>query len=99
MGVQGKSFQVRSGDARFLQQQLIRAMGGESEALYELGVAYASGRGVDIDLVEAHKFFNLAALKGDNRAAEDRRELSAEMSKEEIAAAQREARAFLQLAA
>lgn len=90
---------VQNGDARFLQQQLIRAMGGEADALYELGVAYSAGRGVSIDLIEAHKWFNLAALKGDDRAAEDRRELSAEMSKDEIAAAQREARAFLKLAA
>ena len=67
---------IMNGDARFLQQQLSLAMGGEVEALYELGVAYSAGRkGVEIDLIEAHKWFNLAALKGDDRAAEDRREV------------------------
>ena len=91
---------VLNGDARFLQQQLTRAFEGSSEAFYELGVAYSAGaEGVDIDLIEAHKWFNLAALKGDRRAAADRQELSAEMSKDEIAAAQREARAFLGVAA
>lgn len=92
----GEMAELDSGDARFLQQQLIRALGGEADAFYELGVAYAAGReGLEIDLIEAHKWFNLAALKGDDRAVEDRREVSAEMSKPDIAEAQREARAFL----
>ncbi|EMD82529.1 SEL1-like repeat protein [Pacificimonas flava] len=87
---------IFNAQARDLQRQLQRAIVGEADALYELGVAYSSGReGMTIDLIEAHKWFNLAAMKGDLRAAEDRRELSAEMSKVEIAEAQREARAFL----
>ncbi|MEM8827288.1 MAG: SEL1-like repeat protein [Pseudomonadota bacterium] len=91
---------VVAGDARFLQQQLMMAMSGDAEALYELGVAYSVGRaGVDVDLIAAHKWFNLAALKGDERAKEDRSEISAEMSPAEIAEAQRDARAFLKLAA
>ncbi|MEE4350092.1 MAG: SEL1-like repeat protein [Pacificimonas sp.] len=90
------SSEIDSGDARFLQQRLSRAMGGDADALYELGVAYSAGcDGVGIDLIEAHKWFNLAALKGDDRAVEDRREVSADMTKDEIAAAQREARSFL----
>ena len=87
-------------DARFLQRNLQRALQGEAEAFYELGVAYAAGReGVGIDLIQAHKWFNLAALKGDVRAVCDRRELSEEMSKEDISVAQREARAFLKAVA
>ncbi|MHB9881077.1 hypothetical protein ACSMXM_15665 [Pacificimonas sp. ICDLI1SI03] len=91
---------VVKGDARFLQQQLLRAMIGDTEALYELGVAYSvGGDGVDMNLIEAHKWFNLAAAKGDVRAKENRSEVASEMNSEEIAAAQREARAFLKAAA
>lgn len=87
---------ISAGNARFLQAQLAKAFEGETEAFYELGVAYSVGKdGIDIDLVEAHKWFNLAALKGDERAKEDRREVAYDMTSEEIAEAQRNARAFL----
>jgi uncharacterized protein len=62
---------------------------------YELGVNYSCGRKVEADLVEAHKWFNIAALRGDNEAARRRQEISAEMSAFEIAAAQRRAREWL----
>ena len=67
-----------------------------AERYYELGVDHSVGRhGVEVDLVEAHKWFNLAALSGDRRAQEDRAEVAAEMSAWEIAEAQRQARAWL----
>ena len=57
---------------------------------------YAVGRnGLEVDLVEAHKWFNLAAMSGDERAQLDRSEVAASMTPAEVAAAQREARAFL----
>ncbi|MGB3722282.1 MAG: SEL1-like repeat protein [Pacificimonas sp.] len=91
---------LQNGDARFLQRQLGKALSGDCDALYELGVTYSVGReGVEVDLIEAHKWFNLAALKGDDRAKEDRREISEEMSAGEIAEAQREARSFLKAVA
>lgn len=62
---------------------------------FELGVNYACGRKVDTDLVEAHKWFNIAAMRGDNEAARRRQELAAEMSALEIACAQRRAREWL----
>lgn len=34
------------------------------EALYDLGILFSTGQGVDMDYVEAHKWFNLAALRG-----------------------------------
>ncbi|RWI04394.1 MAG: sel1 repeat family protein, partial [Mesorhizobium sp.] len=43
----------------------------------------------------AHKWFNIAAIKGSVRAAELRSELSAAMSKVEIARALREAREWM----
>lgn len=67
------------------------------ETLLQLGLMYATGREVDADLVEAHKWFNLAAMKGSEEAIEHRRELSSQMSKDDIAYAQRQAREWLQM--
>ena len=73
------------------------AMGATAQAdiLFELGMMYATGRDCDTDVVAAHKWFNIAAIKGSARAAELRAELSATMSKGEIAQALREAREWM----
>ena len=56
----------------------------------------ATGRGgIPVDLIEAHKWFNLAALSGDTRSQACRAEISIEMTAREIAEAQRQARAWL----
>lgn len=62
---------------------------------FEMGVNYSCGCKVEADLVEAHKWFNIAALRGDNEAARRRQEIASEMSAFEIAAAQRRAREWL----
>ena len=73
------------------------AMGATAQAdiLFELGMMYATGRDCETDVVAAHKWFNIAAIKGSIRAAELRSELSATMSKVEIATALREAREWM----
>jgi TPR repeat protein len=82
--------------AFLLESRLAEAANGDPEALYELGVAYSTGTfGIDVDLVEAHKWFNLAALNGSSRGQECRAEISEEMTAREIAEAQRQARAWL----
>ena len=83
--------------ATFLMEtRLAEAAAGDAEALYELGVAYSTGSGgIDVDLVEAHKWFNLAALNGSRRGQESRAEIAEEMTAREIAEAQRQARAWL----
>ena len=65
------------------------------DALFDLGVLYSSGRNGLIDLVAAHKWFNLAALKGRVDAISLRQEVAGQMSAAEVAAAQREARAWI----
>jgi TPR repeat protein len=65
------------------------------EVFYELGMMYAAGRTVQPDLVTAHKWFNLAAMRGNCEATRLRREIAEEMSAAEIAAAQRAARDWL----
>lgn len=73
------------------------AMGTTAQAdiLFELGMMYATGRDCETDVIAAHKWFNIAAIKGSARAAELRSELSATMSKSEIAQALREAREWM----
>jgi TPR repeat protein len=71
------------------------AEGGAPDALFGLGLMYASGREVERDFVSAHKWFNLAALRGNEAAKHYRLELAAEMTKAEIARAQRLARDWL----
>src|SRR4051794_5281176 len=66
-----------------------------AEALYELGMMHASGRSAPMDLVAAHKCFNLAAMKDHAEAARMRREIAAEMTDSEIGQAQRAARDWL----
>ena len=79
-----------------LRSRLAEAETGDVDALFELGVTFSTGRGgIAVDLVEAHKWFNLAALKGRADAISMRREVAAMMSDAEIATAQREARAWM----
>jgi uncharacterized protein len=56
---------------------------------------YCAGRDVDLDLVSAHKWFNLAAMRGNEDAKRYRMEIAGELSKAEIAEAQRQAREWL----
>ena len=66
-----------------------------ADMLYELGIMYSVGREAPVDLVAAHKWFNLAAMKGNAEAIRLRREVADQMSDREIAAAQRAAREWL----
>ncbi len=69
---------------------------GAPDALFELGLLYATGRDVGLDLVSAHKWFNLAAVRGNASARSYRAELAREMTAGQIADAQRQAREWLQ---
>ena len=73
------------------------AQGGQPDALFELGLIYCSGRDVNVDLVEAHKWFNLAAIRGNDEAKHYRLELSREMAKADVAKAQKLAREWLRV--
>jgi TPR repeat protein len=71
------------------------AAGGADDALFSLGLMQSAGRDVAPDLIAAHKWFNLAALRGNEVAKRYRMEIAVEMSKAEIAEAQRLAREWL----
>ncbi|WP_068092961.1 SEL1-like repeat protein [Novosphingobium rosa] len=69
---------------------------GDVNALFDLGVAFSTGsHGVGCDLIEAHKWFNLAASRGHEAAQQCRADIADEMSARDIAEAQRRARAWL----
>lgn len=65
------------------------------DVLFDLGLVFSTGRDGIVDLIAAHKWFNLAALKGRADAIQLRRELAEQMSAEEVALAQRAARAWM----
>lgn len=83
--------------AQFLIDSRMRdAARGNPAALYDLGICYSTGAsGVGIDLIEAHKFFNLAAVSGLEAAADARADIAEDMTAREIATAQAAARAWL----
>ena len=63
--------------------------------LFSNGLRFSTGADVEMDLVEAHKWFNLAALKGNMEARDRRRELAEVMTEMQISAAQKAARDWL----
>jgi hypothetical protein len=65
------------------------------DVLFERGLYWASGRSGVVNLIAAHKWFNLAAVKGRSDAIQMRREVAELMTDVEIAAAQREARDWM----
>ncbi len=71
--------------------------GKNGDALFELGLMYSVGRDVEQNLVLAHKWFNLAAVRGNQDAKQYRTELAQEMSKADVAMAQRMAREWLSM--
>lgn len=80
-----------------IESRLADAARGDCNACYDLGMVYSTGAaGVGIDLIEAHKWFNLAAVGGSEAAQQCRADIAEDMTAREIAEAQRAARAFLQ---
>lgn len=84
-------------DIDALTQYEADAKKGRADALYNLGLAYSTGQGVGVDFVAAHKWFNLAAMKGSELAKTWRAQISREMNSLQIAEAQRLAREWLSI--
>ncbi len=84
-------------DVDSLAQYERDAKEGRADALYNLGLAYSTGQGVTVDMVAAHKWFNLAAVRGVEAAKNWRNQLAAEMNAGQIAEAQKLAREWLNI--
>lgn len=78
-----------------IESRIRAAAMGDAQARFDLGVAFSCGTGVPVNLVEAHKWFNLAALVGSAEAQHCRAEIAGEMTAREIAQAQRMARDWI----
>jgi uncharacterized protein len=83
------ALEARNGEDGALQGMLA------GESLLSLGLMYSSGRSVEANLIEAHKWFNIAALRGSADAVGLRAEIAREMSRADVADAQRRARDWL----
>ncbi|MEM9838499.1 MAG: hypothetical protein AAF830_05015 [Pseudomonadota bacterium] len=67
-----------------------------ADEMYRMGIeASTAVDGGDIDLIAAHKWFNLAALQGNEDAVFYRKQVTLEMDSRQVAAAQRDAREWL----
>ncbi|WP_298807922.1 hypothetical protein [uncultured Sphingomonas sp.] len=76
-----------------LDRRIAKARAGDAHAAYDVGIAYSTGTsGAALDLIEAHKWLNLAAAWGHDAAPSARAEVSEDMTAREIATAQRAAR-------
>ncbi len=83
---EGKDYAAASSEFKKL------AAASDADAQYMLGYLYATGKGVLKDYTEAHKWFNLAASYGNNDAVKARAGVERHMTREQIAAAQKQAR-------
>jgi TPR repeat protein len=74
--------------------QIWRPLGekGDARAQYSLGIMYNNGRGVPKDSTRAYMWFSLSAAHGNQTAAEYREIVGRDMSKAQVAAAQKLAR-------
>lgn len=66
-----------------------------SEDMYRRGLEASTPGADDYDIVKAHKWFNLAAMQGSREAMVYRKELMLEMTREQVAEAQRLAREWM----
>ena len=80
--------------AEALKEWRRAARAGDGRAMAALGRAFAKGLGVPQDFLEAHKWLNLAAARGDAKALAERDALAKEMTVEERAKARKLLRAW-----
>jgi TPR repeat protein len=66
-----------------------RAVEGDVDAQYAMGLIYAEGRGVEIDLAQSHYWLSLAVEQGDKDANLLRNIVGSQMTDAEYAAAKR----------
>jgi TPR repeat protein len=85
-------------DIRIESPEAFLTKEASAEELYRVALAYSEGLDVAVDLVSAHKFFNLAATRGHREAKLCRQDMADMMSTAEIQKAQRAAREWMKKA-
>ncbi len=85
-------------DIRIEAPEAFLTKDASANEFYRVALMYSEGSDVAIDLVSAHKFFNLAATRGHRDAKICRQEMAEMMSQVEIQTAQRAARDWMKKA-
>jgi hypothetical protein len=93
--LRGRSGGLKKREANMADLEMMVSDEVTTEGCFGLGMIYSAGAGVAIDLVQAHKWFNIAAMRGHKDAARLRREVAEQMSDSDIGSAQRAARDWL----
>lgn len=88
-----KRFRSTTGQSRLDAEQIrLDAEKGNAGAQYKLGFLYEEGRGIKQDFVQAHTWYDIAALRGEETAATSRDRIAHKMTPAQIAEAKRLAR-------
>ena len=90
----GKRARGEGKPAEAMAQWRAAADAGDRRAMLELGRLYFKGLGAPQDYVLAHMWFNLAASRGELDALKERDALAAQMTPQQLAAAQERARTW-----
>ena len=69
---------------------------GSTQSQYFLGVMFLKGYGVLQDFVQAHTWFNIAASRGHKKSRAHLDKITAKMSAEQVAEAQKQAREWVE---
>lgn len=85
-------------DIRIEAPETFLTKNASANDLYRVALMYSEGSDVAVDLVSAHKFFNLAATRGHRDARICRQEMAEMMSQAEVLKAQRAARDWMKKA-
>jgi len=85
-------------DVQIEKPETLLSKEASADELYRLGLIYSEGMDVGVDLVSAHKWFNLAATRGHREAKLCRQEMAEMMSAIEIGKAQKAAREWMKKA-
>jgi TPR repeat protein len=85
-------------DIRIEAPEALLSKEASADELYRIGLIYSEGLDVAVDLIAAHKWFNLAATRGHRDAKICRQEMAEMMSAIEIQKAQRAARDWMKKA-
>ncbi len=85
-------------DIRIEAPEALLTKEASADEFYRIGLIYSEGMDVTVDLIAAHKWFNLAATRGHRDAKICRQEMAEMMSSVEIQKAQRAARDWMKKA-
>ena len=85
-------------DVQIEKPEALLTKDANCDELYRMGLIYSEGMDVAVDLVSAHKWFNLAATRGHREAKLCRQEMAEMMVPDDIVKAQRAAREWMKKA-